>query len=155
MLQLKNFIFFCAQLIVSLITVRSPIQHVLKEAGYLNINVNANKVILASPKAFVMVVEYLLFVLFFLTLNYHIFITECGLTFHSNNLARIAGGQDSNPHSWPSAALVRFYYENFLELEPGTSNTQILRAEKRCGGVLIDRLTVITAAHVIQFFFAI
>lgn len=113
---------------------------------------NAKKVLLASPKAFVMVV-ILEFFFLLVTLNHHIFIKECGLTFNSNNLARITGGQDSNPHSWPSAALVRFYYENFLELEPGTSNTQILRAEKRCGGVLIDRLTVITAAHVIWGFF--
>ena len=110
---------------------------------------------MASPKAFVMVVilEYLFFCSPFFILNHHIFIIEYGLTFHSNNLARIAGGQDSNPHSWPSAAIIRFYYEHFLELEPGTSNTQILRAVKRCRGVLIDRLTVITAAHVIQFFF--
>ena len=63
----------------------------------------------------------------------------------ANNLARIAGGKDSSPHSWPSAALIRFAYETVIEVD-----SQIKKSvwKDSCGGVLLDRLTVITAAHV-------
>lgn len=68
--------------------------------------------------------------------------TECGLQFASSN-AKINEGIEAQPSSWPSIALIKFNY---------TFNYQISGSDytaykvSYCGGVLIDRQTVLTAS---------
>ena len=66
---------------------------------------------------------------------------ECGIRFTSN---KIVGGQDAPEHSWPFIVLIKFkysfYYKRFGVTYIGTSSST-------CGGTLVSRDTVVTAAH--------
>ncbi len=64
--------------------------------------------------------------------NFLIFNEECGVSTTNTNL-KIIGGSIANPSSWPSLALIK-------ACSPSKSCYQ-------CGGTLIDRSTVLTAAH--------
>ena len=76
-----------------------------------------------------------------------IFVQECGKVLNSNNLARIMGGQDAIPHSWPSSVLIIFKYSKKVNSSNGSPI--VISQKSICGGTLIDRFTVITAANVI------
>ncbi|CAF0860159.1 unnamed protein product [Brachionus calyciflorus] len=76
------------------------------------------------------------------------FCDECGITYNTQNL-RIVGGVEAIPHSWPSAALIVFTYKNIAYI--ASLNVYIsINQVYSCGGTLIDRNTVLTAAHCIQ-----
>lgn len=68
---------------------------------------------------------------------------ECGLVFKSPNV-KIVGGIEAIPGSWPSIAFIYFQYTFNYKLNGLTYKTT--RASF-CGATLIDRQTVLTAAH--------
>lgn len=65
---------------------------------------------------------------------------KCGIIKNSNNFNRIVGGQNAVANSWPSIALVIFTYR--IDSQTTKSFT--------CGGTLLDKKTVLTAAHCIN-----
>jgi plasminogen len=76
---------------------------------------------------------------------------ECGLTFASANLVKVVGGQKATAHSWPAAAYIKINYKTDLSLNGALHRGYAV--EYSCGGTLVDRNTVITAAHcIIQTF---
>ncbi|RNA17936.1 suppressor of tumorigenicity 14 -like protein [Brachionus plicatilis] len=76
---------------------------------------------------------------------------ECGLSFAEKNL-KIIGGIDAASNSWPSAAYLRFFYEGdvAIQLEDGSTASVYVKQGGLCGGSLIDRKHVLTAAHCLQ-----
>lgn len=72
---------------------------------------------------------------------------ECGLTYETNNYNRIVGGSAAVESSWPSAALVIFSYSATINLD-GTYYQ--ISSSSMCGGTLIDKSTVLSAAHCIK-----
>ena len=62
--------------------------------------------------------------------------SECGLNFNDKFENRIVGGKEAIPYSWPSMVRFFMYYE-FDDQEPIGF----------CGGTLIDKETIISAAH--------
>lgn len=70
---------------------------------------------------------------------------ECGVSRVENNL-RVVGGVDAAPHSWPSAVL---YFASYSALVMLDGDEVLVRRQYMCGGSLIDRRTVLTAAHCI------
>ncbi|CAF0932506.1 unnamed protein product [Brachionus calyciflorus] len=67
------------------------------------------------------------------------FCDECGLSSVAPNV-RIVGGTEANPNSWPSIAFVEFTYKYDFNMITYTVTS-------RCGGTLINRDTIVTAAH--------
>ena len=72
--------------------------------------------------------------------------SECGKTFAVNNL-RIVGGSTAIPNSWPSMAYVKFNYKATFLSPQGVKLTYTFSSS--CGGTLITRNKVLTAAHCI------
>jgi hypothetical protein len=70
---------------------------------------------------------------------------ECGLTFAEPNL-KIVGGIEAVPNSWPATAIVSFTYKTRVNVN---GNVYEHRTGAKCGGTLIDRDTILTAAHCI------
>ena len=68
--------------------------------------------------------------------------TECGVTYYGN---RIVGGSEAVEHSWPSIVNLIFNYT--FEYDGNRYDTSGM-----CGGTLVNRNTVITAAHCFQKF---
>lgn len=60
---------------------------------------------------------------------------------------KIVGGQEAQPHSWPSIAYVYFSYQALILDDNG--NKILIRQASTCGGTLLDKTTVLTAAHCI------
>lgn len=71
---------------------------------------------------------------------------ECGLTYYSQN-ARIVGGVQAVAHSWPSIAHIVFRYTRSVDIGGGMQETFEFGAS--CAGTIIDRKTILTAAHCI------
>lgn len=90
-----------------------------------------------------MVNRYFLAFLFYLIKKNKIFL-ECGLVENSSNL-KIVGGKEAVPHSWPSIVFIDFYYK--YEFKQPNGIVENKTEESTCGGSLIDRYTVLTAAH--------
>lgn len=59
------------------------------------------------------------------------------------------GGQQSLPNSWPSLALIEVIYTSNLTLDDNSifTSNQIIY----CSGTLINEITVLTAAHCIDY----
>lgn len=74
---------------------------------------------------------------------------ECGITYHDQN-ARIVGGTTAIAHSWPATALIISNYKADLNLG---GQTVYIDISFMCGGTLINRKTVLTAAHCIVRYF--
>lgn len=66
---------------------------------------------------------------------------ECGLTDQKNNL-QIVGGKPANKYSWPAQVLIiqNYKYDH---------KNQTYTIAFQCGGTLIDRYTILSAAHCI------
>ena len=61
---------------------------------------------------------------------------------------KIVGGNTAVANSWPSIAYVKWNYKAKYSVSSGTSMTYVFSGT--CGGTLIDRHTILTAAHCIQ-----
>ena len=87
---------------------------------------------------------FLNFYLNILVCNCNFQFKECGLVFAGTNL-KIVGGIDAVAHSWPSLAYVEFNYKFRIQTANHRPRTYPFRST--CGGTLIGRDTVLTAAH--------
>lgn len=81
---------------------------------------------------------------FWIQILFKINISECGLTFVNSNL-KVIGGFEANRHSWPSMVLIIFNYTYTFSAPNQIS--QIKVSFGYCGASLIDRYTILTAAH--------
>jgi hypothetical protein len=70
---------------------------------------------------------------------------ECGLAYEAPNL-KIVGGVDAVAYSWPATAVVSFSYKTRISIN---GRMQEYEYGSQCGGALIDRDTILTAAHCI------
>lgn len=64
---------------------------------------------------------------------------ECGVSLKIPNL-KIVGGLIANEHSWPSMVFVLFRYKFSVR-------SSVVTKKSFCGGTLINRNTILTAAH--------
>lgn len=71
---------------------------------------------------------------------------ECGLVYVEDNL-KIVGGIEAVPYSWPSMIYLTFSYRRIIDIGDGYATT--LTFNSFCGGTIIDRKTILTAAHCI------
>lgn len=71
---------------------------------------------------------------------------ECGLVYAESNV-RIVGGVDAAESSWPWAALVIFHYVKPILNMPDGTTIYNKTFSYTCGGTLINRRTILTAAH--------
>ncbi|RNA39153.1 transmembrane protease serine 9-like [Brachionus plicatilis] len=69
---------------------------------------------------------------------------QCGLVFFSQN-ARISGAFAASDHSWPSIVIIEFNYK--FDYTDSYGNYLSHSTSKICTGALINRNTVLTAAH--------
>ena len=74
----------------------------------------------------------------------HSFCDVCGRQFVNQNL-RIVGGIDATPNSWPSIGFLVFHYRPTFSFQGSLYTLQL--SPSICGSTLIDRNTVLTAAH--------
>ena len=75
---------------------------------------------------------------------------ECGVTYFENN-ARIVGGVEAVAHSWPSVVRIKQRWSGNFTIKE--LNETIWDGDFfTCGGTLIDRETIVTAAHCIVFY---
>lgn len=65
----------------------------------------------------------------------------------TQNVAKIVGGVNAVANSWPSIAFVQFKYKAKVYVD-GIGYLQV-EETANCGGNLVDRETVVTAAHCI------
>ena len=71
---------------------------------------------------------------------------ECGITFVNQNELKIVGGKEANPASWPASAYIIFKYKKWITYG---SSSFVEDFKYSCGGTLLNRKTVLTAAHCI------
>jgi hypothetical protein len=67
------------------------------------------------------------------------------LTFAPSNLVKVVGGQEATAHSWPAIAFILVSYTTDLNVNGAVYRGYSIKFS--CSGTLIDRNTVITAAH--------
>ena len=78
-----------------------------------------------------------------------LFFSECGIT-HSNPNLKLFGASDIVPSSWPSIGLLVFTYFTEYAIVNGRNISINHTASGLCSCVLIDRLTILTAANCIK-----
>jgi len=64
--------------------------------------------------------------------------TPCGISTNAPNSARIVGGNEAKPHSWPWMVFIQCSYVKAQDQET---------YERECGGTIISDNWVVTAAH--------
>lgn len=68
---------------------------------------------------------------------------ECGISYNEPNV-KILGGITSVPYSWPAQVLIVQNIKHYVDI---LSRTYLITAAFSCGGTIINRYTVLTAAH--------
>ena len=86
---------------------------------------------------------YLFWIFFMLNFMKISMENECGLSYTKPNV-KIVGGVNAIPASWPSIVKIEFKYKlNFST----KYSEHVYSLSSECGGTLISRNTILTAAH--------